>query len=148
MRKLTTIACIFCLAFFAGNKANAQEEGQFMIVGGADIYKTNFTSAFGKAQLGFMANFFIADKVCLGAGYEFYSAGGDYVPIGPRLYPFGKLFIKAVPMIPIHRQKFEVDLGLGYDIMISDSWAIEIVGDYYPISQNAIAFRMGLAGFF
>lgn len=148
MRKLTLVIGIFCIALLCGHNVKAQDEGQVLIVGGADIYKTDFNKAFGKAQMGLMANFFIANKVSLGVGYEFYSAGGDYVPVGPRVYPVGKLFLKALPMIPLNRQKFEVNLGLGYDIMISDTWAIELVGDYYPISQQTIAFRMGLAGFF
>jgi hypothetical protein len=143
-----------CLAFLLfASKSYSQEQGQLMLTLGMDAYKTdnNPFSAFKKFQGGFEANYFVADKVSVGLGFEYYgySSGGSlkYITFSPRLYPIGGLFLRAKPLIPLNRQRFDVGVGLGYDIMLGETWAIELAGDYY-IDQSSAGFRLGFAAFF
>ena len=141
---------LFVCAF--SNFSKAQEKGKLLLVWGGDIYKTGRPEGvFKRFQLGFEGNYFVTNALALGLGGEIYTQKGNtvsYLAPSVRLYPIGGLFLRTRPMLPLNNQGFELDLGAGYDFKFSDTWALEFVGDYYPVKQNALALRLGIAGFF
>lgn len=124
-----------------------------MFAGGMDAYRTNFSKVFIKFQYGFEGNYFLANRFALGLGLEVYRpANATFISFGPRLYPFGKFFLRFKPLFPLQRKlldNIEAQVGMGYDIFIgdSDTWAIELAADYYLRHQTA-DLRIGLATFF
>lgn len=150
MKKLSLL---FSFALLLSFKVYSQEQGQVLVTLGMDAYKTDNDpfDAFNKFQAGLELQYFVADKISLGPGLEWYgwSNGGNikYLTFGPRIYPVGGLFLRAKPLIPLNKQRFDVGVGAGYDIKLGETWAFELAADYY-VDQSSAGFRLGLAAFF
>src|SRR5688572_3155436 len=115
---------ITLVMLFASKMIFAQEQNQVMVTTGVDIYKTDMVEAFDKFQFGIEGNYFVADKLSLGLGFEWYAfanrGSSRFITVSPRLYPIGNLFVRVKPLIPLNRQDFDMGIGAGYDFKLSD----------------------------
>lgn len=144
---------IFTLFITSASFAQDREQGQLMFTLGMDAYKTDNQpfDVFQKYQMAFEGHYFVADKLSIGLGLEWYAVSGGgsikYLSFSPRWYPAGGFFLRMKPLIPLNKQRFDIGAGLGFDIPLGETWAFEIAADYY-IDQAAGAARLGIAAFF
>lgn len=134
----------FCLVIFSSLFAISSTQAQYLINFGIDAYKTDNHDPFevaDKAQFGAELNYFLIRQLALTAGVEYWTRQKRLSVIpGMRLYPIDPVFIRFRPLI-----SGEVDFaaGVGYARRLTDTWRLEVIGDYY-FENNRAALRVGV----
>jgi len=115
-------------------------KAQFLVSGGIDLIKSDFSGIGDKIQLGADLNYFVAKKFAISGGVEFWTAGPTSITVGARYYPIRPVFLRMRGLIGQN----DVAFGLGYGLGLTDRIRVELMGDYYLV-QSAAALRLGLA---
>jgi len=135
---------LFCSVIFSFLVAIPIVQAQYLINFGIDAYKTDNrdpVEVVGKAQFGAELNYFLIRQLALTAGVEYWTAQNRLSVIpGMRLYPIDPVFIRFRPLIS---REVDYAAGVGYARRLTDTWRLEIMGDYYFERSNA-ALRVGV----
>ena len=124
----------------AVNLINAQSSNDIMVSGGLDIIKTDYDKAFGKAQLGFEANYFVIRHFSVGAGVEIWSKQKNSFVMGVRWYANDNIYVRFRGLIGAN----DAALGAGYSKAINKDWRIDGIGDFY-FDSGQFGLRAGVS---
>lgn len=136
MKQITIVLALLLISSIAFSQ---QRKSVLLSVSG-DVYRTDNTGLFGKAQLGTELNYFVANRLTVSGGYEFWSAGQNPVTFGMRLYPINATFVRVRGLI---MNSPDVSLGIGAVNSLDNNWKIELIGDYF-YNLGGFAFRLGV----
>ncbi|MBL7876952.1 MAG: hypothetical protein JNL53_14890 [Cyclobacteriaceae bacterium] len=120
--------------------AQAQSNNDLMISGGLDLIKTDFNSAFKKAQLGLEANYFVVRHFSAGAGVDIWTDQKTSFVMGARWYPVDFAFVRFRGLIGAN----DASLGAGWAKPFHENWRFEAMGDFF-FSDAEFAIRAGVS---
>ena len=123
-----------------GLAARAQSTNDFLIAGGLDLFKTDNTKLFDKAQVAFEVNYFLQRRFSVSGGAELWTRGKNSFAMGVRYYPMDNFFVRFRGLIGGN----DVSLGAGYSYPLSKSWRAEGMGDLY-FARPDFAIRGGVS---
>jgi hypothetical protein len=119
---------------------NAQSSNDIMVSGGFDLIKTDYDEAFGKAQLGFEANYFVVRHFSVGAGAEIWGKQKNSFVMGMRWYANDNIFVRFRGLIGAN----DVAIGAGYSKAINKDWRLDGMGDFY-VDAGEFGLRLGVS---
>ncbi|MBX2961902.1 MAG: hypothetical protein KF687_05265 [Cyclobacteriaceae bacterium] len=127
-----------CLLSLSGS-LYAQSSQDFMIGGALDFLKTDNQDLFGKAQIGFEANYFVIRKFTVTAGVDIWTNRDASFVFGSRWYLADKFFTRFRGLIGEN----DFSIGAGGAIPFQNNWRFEVMGDFY--FKGDFAVRGGVA---
>jgi hypothetical protein len=130
----------FILIIAAAHMMNAQSSNDIMVSGGFDLIKTDYDEAFGKAQLGFEANYFVIRHFSVGAGVDIWSKQKNSFVMGMRWYANDNIFVRFRGLIGAN----DAAIGAGYSKAINKDWRIDGIGDFY-FDSGQFGLRAGVS---
>lgn len=119
--------------------SQAQIANDVMVGGGFDLIKTDYTSFFGKAQLGVEANYFITKDFTGTAGLEVWTAEQLSFVLGGRYYPMDELFVRARGLIGVN----DLSIGAGWTKPIGEKLRLEAIADFYFDLELSVRVGVG-----
>jgi hypothetical protein len=119
--------------------AIAQRQGNVLLGGAMDVYKTDHRQVGEKVQIGLEMNYFLAHNFTFSAGAELWTYDRNSLALGMRWYPVSQAFMRFRGLIG----EDDISLGMGFSKSIGRGVNFEGVGDYYFDGQFAL--RAGLA---
>jgi hypothetical protein len=117
----------------------AQIANDVMVGGGFDLIKTDYSSFFGKAQIGGEVNYFITKDFTATAGLEVWTDDQLSFVIGGRYYPVNELFLRARGLIGVN----DLSIGAGWTKPIGEKVRLEAMADFYFDLQFAVRIGFG-----
>ncbi len=138
MLKRTTTSLILIIA--AAHFIIAQSSNDIMVSGGFDLVKTDYNEAFGKAQIGFEANYFVVRHFSVGAGVDIWSKQKDSFIMGMRWYANDNIFVRFRGLIGAN----DAAIGAGYSKAINKDWRVDGMGDFY-VDAGEFGLRLGVS---
>lgn len=138
MLKRTITSLILIIA--AANFIHAQSSNDIMVSGGFDLIKTDYDKAFGKAQLGFEANYFVIRHFSVGAGVDIWGKQRNSFVMGMRWYANDNIYVRFRGLIGAN----DAALGAGYSKAINKDWRIDGIGDFY-FDSGQFGLRAGVS---
>jgi len=134
---------IFLFSFLAtllSISVHAQSSNDILVSGGFDLIKTDYNSAFDKAQLGVEGNYFIVRNFAAGAGVEIWTEQKSSFVMGMRWYAMDYVFVRFRGLIGAN----DAAIGGGWAKPINDNWRFEAIGDFY-FGQTEFSIRAGVS---
>jgi len=119
---------------------HAQSSNDILVIGGFDLIKTDYNSAFDKAQLGVEGNYFIVRNFAAGAGVEIWTEQKSSFVMGMRWYAMDHVFVRFRGLIGAN----DAAIGGGWAKPINDNWRFEAIGDFY-FGQTEFSIRAGVS---
>jgi hypothetical protein len=119
---------------------NAQSSNDIMVSGGFDLIKTDYNEAFGKAQIGFEANYFVIRHFSVGAGVDIWGKQRNSFVMGMRWYANDNIFVRFRGLIGAN----DAAIGAGYSKAINKDWRVDGIGDFY-VDAGEFGLRLGVS---
>lgn len=146
----TSLLALVLLLFFT--KINAQSDQSTVLINGnaGALFNDDGRNFSDRIMLGFEINYFIKPGIAFTGGLDYLTAnnGATMGVFGTRIYPgSGSFFLRHRSMINLN-SRFNSDflLGVGYDAMLNDNFALEFNVDYHFVSQG-VGVRAGIGVF-
>lgn len=144
---LLALFVILCIG-----KINAQSDESTVLINGnaGALFNDDGRNFSDKIMLGFEVNYFVKPGIAFTGGLDYLTAnnGTTMGVFGTRVYPgSGAFFLRHRSMINL-KSRFNSDflLGIGYDAMLNDNFALEFNVDYHFLAQG-VGIRAGIGVF-
>ncbi len=112
----------------------SQQAHDILVIGQADLVKSNSYGLIKRSQLGIEGDYFIFRKLSLSLGFEHWNNDQFSLAIGSRLYFNEFIFARARALFGA-----EVgNLGVGFVHDFSHRVALNLVADYYTDDEFAV----------
>lgn len=141
--KIKLISSLCVLLLFGGiTTSHAQQAaGSFLISGGMDLFRSDVSELFQKAQIGAEINYFHLHHLSFSGGYEYNTDGPNQITGGLRFYPLEAAFIRARALLG---NNADIGLGAGYTHNFTYRMRLEGMADYY-VQNQTLGARITLA---
>ena len=138
MKIIATLLLIFLAAII--QPLSAQSTHDLLVSGALDIFKSDNTKVFEKAQIGVEANYFVLRNFAVGAGGEIWTKQKDSFVLGFRWYAEDNIFFRFRGLIGAN----DAALGVGWSKSLNEKLRLEAIGDFY-FNQSAFALRAAVS---
>ncbi|MBN8577178.1 MAG: hypothetical protein J0L66_09545 [Cytophagales bacterium] len=118
---------------------HSQSSNDFLVSGGFDFIKTDYSRFADKLQLGAEANYFVVRHFAAGAGVEVWTRSQTSFALGMRYYAVDNFYVRMRSLIGVN----DVALGAGWSKPLAGNWLFEAVGDFY-LGQTEFGIRVGV----
>jgi hypothetical protein len=127
------------ISLFISSFIYAQRQGNLLLGGAMDIYKTDHRAVGEKVQIGLEMNYFLVNNFTFSAGAELWTYDRNSLALGMRWYPVPQAFMRFRGLIG----EDDINIGMGFSKPVGRGVHLEGIGDYY--FEGNFALRAGLA---